>query len=76
MEEALYFIKVVDKFSSGLLQRQSTISHMLLTKDITKAKFFRSSDEAEDYIKRVSEKFPLVNYQMLFGALEVNAYEV
>lgn len=76
MVEDLYFIRIVDRFSSGLLQRQSTLSHLLLTKDVTKAKFFRTSDDVKNYIDKVSPVYPLLQFHILFGSLEVKNYEV
>lgn len=76
MVEDLYFIRIIDKYSSGLLQRQSTVSRILVTKDVTKAKFFRSSDDVKNYIDKVSKVFPLIQFNILFGSLEVKNYEV
>lgn len=76
MVEELFFIRVLDKFSSGLLQRQSTPNHLLITKDVTKAKFFRTSDDVKSYIDVCSAKYPLIQFQILFGSLEVRNYEI
>lgn len=76
MVEELFFVRVLDKFFSGLLQRQSTPSHLLVTKDVTKAKFFRTSEDVTAYIDNMSVNYPLIQFQILFGSLEVKNYEI